>query len=92
MFLVKAKNAFVPVELVYSMNTYEFQLSHEGVSGVSRLSGASERAERAIVTHGNRPLLYMLRHHNSSFDHVLSASLAIKSVTNHLPNAQNIFT
>ena len=42
-FLVKMKNVFVPIEHVYSMNTYLcIQLSHEGVSERSR-----EQSEQA---------------------------------------------
>ena len=45
-FLVTTKNAFVPVERVYSVNTYlRNSLSHEGVSEVSER--ARERSERA---------------------------------------------
>ena len=38
--LLTTKNAFVPVKRVYSVNTYEFQLSHEGVS--EPMNGVSE--------------------------------------------------
>ena len=42
-FLVSTKNAFVLVERVYNVNTYEFQLSHKRESKVSER--ASERSE-----------------------------------------------
>ena len=57
MFLVKMKNAFVPIERVYMVNTYlGISLSHEGVSEVSeRARERSERrelykAERCVVS------------------------------------------
>ena len=46
-FLVKMKNAFVPIERVNSMNTYSrISQSHKGVSKVSeRAHECSERSE-----------------------------------------------
>ena len=42
-FLVTTKNAFLPIKRIYSVNTYEFLQSHEGVSEVSEpVTGASE--------------------------------------------------
>ena len=49
MFLVKMKNAFVPIEQIYSVNTYlGISLSHKGVSEVSEpVNGASEQSEQS---------------------------------------------
>ena len=50
MFLLTTKNAFLTVKRVYSMNTYEFQWSHEGVSEVSEQ--ACEWSEQASKPSG----------------------------------------
>ena len=48
-FLVMTKNAFVPFERVFSVNTYDFQQSHEGVSNVSeRVCEQSECREASV--------------------------------------------
>ena len=47
-FLVMMKNTFVPVKRDNTVNTYSFQLSHQGVSEVSeRAREQSKRAKRA---------------------------------------------
>ena len=51
-FLVTTKNAFLPVKHIYSVNTYEFQPSHEGVSEVSERARERSAAERVSGVSG----------------------------------------